>query len=279
MAQHSSAPTTVPSNFDRLTLVALSALAYIIAVALHEHLGHTLMCIMLGSHPTELGAFYVDCDYTVLSDLGIRLVAIAGPVVSFGIGLVSFYILRYFPSRSFTTNYFVWLLGSIGLMTASGYMLFSGISGIGDLGVTRDGVFYQVSSEWLLRMVLVIVGMASYFLVVRFAVREIDPFINGVGSMRIRYGRQLTLTSYLTGAAVYIIIGLFNPHGLIIVVVSAAASSLGATSGLLWMMRLLDRDRQVLKPELTIQRSWWWIALGGTVTLIYALILGPTLRF
>lgn len=279
MAQHPSIPTTIPSTFDRLTLIALSALAYITAVGLHEHLGHTAMCIVLGSHPIEVGAFYVDCDYAGLSDLGIRLVAIAGPAVSLGIGIVCFLILRHFPSRLFTSNYFVWLLGSIGLMSASGYLFFSGISGAGDFGTTRDGVFYQVTPEWLLRTVLVIVGIVSYLLVVHLAVHEIDQYINGVGNTRIRYAHQLTLTSYLTGAIVYIAIGLLNPHGLIIVVVSAAASSLGATSGLIWMMRLLDRDRQVLRPELTIQRSWWWIALGGMVTVIYAMILGPTLHF
>lgn len=269
----------MPSTFDRLTLIAVSALAYIAAVGLHEHLGHTVMCIVLGSHPIEVGAFYVDCDYTVLSDLGIRLVAIAGPSVSLGVGVVCFLILRHLPSRLFTAYYFVWLLGIIGLMSATGYLFFSGISGIGDFGTTRDGLFYQVDPEWLWRMVLAIVGIASYILVVRVAAREIDQHISGAGRTRIRYAHRLTYTSYLTGAMVYIAIGLFNPHGLIMVVISAVSSSLGATSGLLWMMQLLDRDRQVLRPELTIQRGWWWIVFGGIVTVAYAMILGPTLYF
>jgi hypothetical protein len=47
---------------DKLTLIAVSAIAYILAVALHEHLGHATACVLLGSHPLELGAFYVNCD-------------------------------------------------------------------------------------------------------------------------------------------------------------------------------------------------------------------------
>jgi hypothetical protein len=271
-------PTTMPPPPDRLTLIAISALAYLAAVGLHEHLGHTAACILLGSHPSEVGAFYVDCDYTDMSDLRIRLVALAGPVVSLVIGIVSFLLLHRLPARASAAIYFIWLLGSLGFMAATGYLLFSGISGIGDFGTSRDGVFYQATPEWLWRIVLTTAGIASYILITYIAVRAIDQRIGGAGSARIRYARQLALTSYLTGAVVSIAIGLLNPHGLLIVAISAAASSLGATSGLLWMMQLLDRNRQVVALGLIFQRSWAWIVLGAIVTVIYALLLGPTLR-
>jgi hypothetical protein len=278
MAQSPSVPTPMPSPPDRLTLIAISALAYLAAVGLHEHLGHTAACIMLGSHPIEVGAFYVDCDYTGMSDIRIRLVALAGPVVSVVTGIVSFLVLSRLSPRLSAATYFVWLLGSIGFMAATGYLLFSGISGIGDFGTSRDGVFYQAAPAWLWRIILTIAGIASYILIISVAVRAIDQRISGAGSARIRYARQLALISYLTGAVVSIAIGLLNPHGLMIVAISAAASSLGATSGLLWMMQLLDRNRQILAPGLIVRRSWGWIVLGGIATVVYALILGPTLR-
>jgi hypothetical protein len=278
MAQSPSVPTTMPSTPDRLTLIAISALAYLAAVGLHEHLGHTAACILFGSHPIEVGAFYVDCDYTGMSDIRIRLVALAGPVVSLVTGIVSFLVLSRLSSRLSAATYFVWLLGSIGFMAATGYLFFSGISGIGDFGTSRDGVFYQAAPAWLWRIILTIAGIASYILIISVAVRAIDQRISGAGSARIRYARQLALISYLTGAVVSIAIGLLNPHGLMIVAISAAASSLGATSGLLWMMQLLDRNRQILAPGLIVQRSWGWIVLGGIATVVYALIFGPTLR-
>ncbi len=278
MAQLSSLPETIDSPPDRLTLIAISALAYVSATALHEHLGHTLACILLGSHPTAVGAFYVICDYTGMSDLSIRLVALAGPLVSFLLGLVSFLILRHRPPHANTAYYFVWLVGSIGWMTATGYLLFSGITGIGDLGVTRDGVFYRAAPELLWRILLSLAGLLSYTYVVFIAVRTIDPRLRGEGRPRIRYARGMALTSYLTGICVSIGIGLFNPLGLGIVLESAAAASLGATSGLLWMMEWLDRKRQVPAPGLTFERSWGWIVAGGLVTILYAIVLGPTLR-
>ena len=237
-----------------------------------------MACIMLGSHPREVGAFYVDCDYTQMSDIRIRLIALAGPVVSLVIGIVSFLILPRLPPHASAATYFVWLLGTIGFMSATGYLIFSGISGVGDFGTSRDGVFYQAAPEWLWRIALTIVGIASYMLIISMSVRAIDQRISGVGRARIRYARKLALTSYLTGAVVSIAIGLLNPYGLIIVALSAAAGSLGATSGLLWMMQLLDRNRQVPAPGLIVQRRWWWIMLGGTVTVVYAVVLGPTLR-
>ena len=267
-----------PSPPDRPTLIAISTLAYIAAVGLHEHIGHTLACLMLGSHPTEVGAFYVNCSYTGMSDASIRLVALAGPLVSLLTGILSFLILHRQAPRAPSAYYFIWLLGSIGFMSATGYLLFSGITGIGDFGTGRDGLFYQAAPEWLWRIGLTLVGVAGYYLLIKVAVREIDQRISGLGRARIRYARRLALTSYLTGAVVSVAIGLLNPHGLIIVVTSATASSLGATSGLLWMMQLLDRNRQVLAPGLTFQRSWWWIVSGVILTVIYALVLGPTIR-
>lgn len=278
MTQSPSEPA-MPSPFDWLTLIAISALAYIIAVALHEHLGHTAACLILGSHPKEVGAFYVDCNYTGMSEFYIRLVALAGPVVSLGIGIVCFHVLHRHPPRTPTAYYFVWLLGSIGLMSATGYLLFSGISGIGDLGTTPDGVFYMASPEWLYRIVLSIAGIASYVWVIHIAVREIDPHFSGSGTTRIHYARMLVLVSYITGAVVYTAIGMLNPHGFVIVATSAVASSMGATSGLLWMMQLLDRQRQVPSPGLMIKRSWAWIAAGCIVTVFYAVILGPTIYY
>jgi hypothetical protein len=234
---------------------------------------------LLGGHPTELGAFYITCDYAGLSELRIRLVALAGPMVSLAIGIVCFLVLRVRPPAGPNAYFFAWLLGTFGLMSATGYPLFSGVTGLGDFGTSPDGFIYQLSPEWLWRVILTLIGIAGYVLIVRLAVHEIDPHISGVGRPRIRYARLLVLMSYLTGVGVAIGIGLLNPHGPIMVMISSAAGTLGGSSGLLWMMQLLDRERQVPAPGLVIQRSWAWIALGAVVTVIYALVFGPTLHF
>ncbi len=75
-----------------------------------------------------------------------------------------------------------------------------------------------------------------------------------------------------------IAIGLLNSVGLIIVLISSAASSLGGTSGFLWMMQLLDPKQTASANALAFQRKWGWIILGAVVTAVYASVLGPTVR-
>lgn len=267
------APGALP---DRLTLVALSALAYIVAVALHEHLGHATACALLGSHATELGAFYVECDDARLTSLGIRLVALAGPLVSLVLGLGCLPLAARCTSPA--AFYFIWLLGALGLMDAAGYPLFSGISGIGDLGTASDGALKGVEPEWAWRAAETAAGLVAYIAVVRYAARAIAPHLSGVGRVRIHAARLVLTWSYFAGAAVYLAIGLLNPRGLVIVLTSALASSMGGTSGLLWMARVLGREPPAPGPGIYFARSWRWIIAAAVLTLGYALVFGPTLR-
>lgn len=275
---HGTPDAAAPALPDIPTLIGVSALAYVLATALHEHLGHALACVALGSHPQELGAFYVECDDARLSSLSLRLVALAGPFVSLLTGLMCFTALRRLPQLAGARFYFLWLLGAIGLMEAAGYLMFSGASGQGDLGTTRDGALYGAAPEWLWRVTLFALGVLAYVRVMRSAVAAIAPRVNGSGAARIRPARLTALASYLTGAAVSVTIGLFNPKGLVIVLMSAMAASMGGTAGLLFMMQWLDRRREVSGPGLYFARSWGWIAAGAGATLLYGAIFGPTLR-
>ncbi|MCA9839212.1 MAG: hypothetical protein KC422_20035 [Trueperaceae bacterium] len=269
----------VPKLPDFLTLVAISALAYICAVAIHEHLGHTTACLLLGGQAIEIGAFYVDCDYTNLGSTAIRLVALAGPFISLITGLLAFYALKHISIKRSIQFYFVWLLGTISVMTATGYMLFSGISGIGDFGLTQDGVFYQITPAWLWQILLTLAGALSYFFIILWAIRKIDSYVPGEGRARITYTRKLLLISYLTGAVVYILIGLLNPHGFFIVLASSVAASVGGTSGFLWMGQLIDIKRDSSQQGISFQRSWTWVSIAFVSCALYALFLGPTINF
>ena len=261
---------------DLLTLIAISALAYILAVALHEHLGHATACVLLGGHVKEFGAFYVNCGGDGLSVLDKRLVALAGPFISLITGFVCFQLLT--PAARPRIFYFLWLLGSLGLMTATGYMLFSGVAGIGDLGTTGDGALQGVQPEWLWRVALAVLGGVCYLWVVKYMVRRLEPRLNATGRDRIHCAKRVTLISYLTGAVVYLVIGLFNPHGIVIVLTSALASSMGGTSGLVWMDSKLNAKGDAAGPGLYFSRSWRWVAIALVVTLVYGAVLGPTLR-
>jgi len=269
-----------PGNhgIDYLTVIALSMLAYTLAVLLHEHLGHALACVMLGGHPAELGAFYVNCQYANMPDLSIRLVALAGPIVSLITGVVGLLVLDRIPPGSSHLRYWAWLFGTISLMTATGYLLFSGFTGLGDFGTSRDGALFLARPEWLWRLASAVIGGASYILVIYLSLRKMDKLIGGEGTVRVAHAQKLALTSYLTGTLMSVFIGLLNPQGIVIVLTSAAASTLGGTSGLAWMMQMLNRKKTSSTSPLLLERSWFWICTGFIVTILYAIIFGPTLH-
>lgn len=277
MVESSSLPQAQARLVDLPTVVALSALATIIAVFLHEALGHGLSCVLLGGRLTELGAFYVNCDRTGVSGLSSRLIALDGPLVSLLTGVIGYALLARLQQAGSSLRFLLWLLGTIGLLQASGYLLFSGIGGVGDLGTEPDAVLYQLSPEWAWRLAITVLGGLGYALVIWLALRRLDWLIGGGGAERVQRAQRLALTAYLTGGVVSVLIGVLNPHGLAIVLLSAVASSLGGGSALAWMAHMLDRTRETGAPPLRIGRSWAWLAAGLLATLLYTLILGPTI--
>jgi hypothetical protein len=270
-------PNPKPHMIDLLTVIAISSPAYLLATFLHEMGGHGLTCLILGGRLAELSAFYASCDYTGMTDGAIRMVALAGPLVSLILGLVCFIILPRIAQRSFHWKYFLWLLATLGLLTATGYLMFSGVSGLGDFGTSRDGALFQAAPEWIWRVGIGLAGLVGYFLVVLSSVRQMDHYVIGGGAReRVIQAQRLSMTSYLTGGVVSVLIGLLNPVGIIIVLISAAAASLGGTSALLWMMQLMDRKKDSPAIRLEIRREWTWIVAGVLFTAIYAIVLGPT---
>ena len=250
-----------------------------LATALHEHAGHALACALLGGHIKELGAFYVDCGYESLSELGNRLVALAGPLMSLIAGIIGVMVFDRASKSNPQLKYFLWHFATTNLMVAAGYVLFSGVASIGDLGTGQYGVFYQARPEWVYRVGLAILGAASYYWVILVAIRKMDSFIGGEGRERVNRAQMLSLVSYLTGGAVAVLIGLLNPYGLVIVLVSSVASSMGGTSGMTWMMQLLDRKKDTGDAPFSMGRGWAWITMSVVFLLGYTIIFGPTLYF
>lgn len=263
---------------DLLTAAAIASVAYLLETALHEHLGHGVSCAALGGRLREIGAFYVDCDYRGMSDLGIRFVALAGPLVSLVTGVLGYAaVQRTRPTRPHL-RLFLWLLGAIGLMTATGYLLFSGVTGLGDFGTGPEGLLDRAEPELLWRALLVALGLVGYLLTVRRMLRGMDALMGGSGVERVRRAQRVSLTSYLAGGLISVLIGLLNPHGLEIILTSAAAASLGGTSGLAWGMQYLNRRRDTGQPPVPLLRSWPWIVSGVVVIAVYGLLLGPSIR-
>ena len=104
-----------------------------------------------------------------------------------------------------------------------------------------------------------------------------DHIIGGEGRERVGRAQMLSVIAYLVGGGIAILIGLLNPYGIVIVLISSFASSMGGTSGMAWMMQLLNRSKDTGMPPFTMPRNWLWIVFGTGFILLYAIVFGRTL--
>jgi hypothetical protein len=228
------------------------------------------MGVLTGGHPLAFSPVCFQCEREG------RLIAAGGTLANLAGALVSWIASR-FVVRSTRLRYFLWLLMTINLLEFSGYFLFSGVANIGDWAA----VIQRLQPAWLWRIGLTLVGVAAYLVCVWIALFQMRPFLGAEWPERLRRARRFTWTPYLTGGILMCIAGLFNPVGMILIAISAAAASFGGTSGLAWMGMLLRGTRiptsALQMPPLT--RSWEWIISGGVLAVLFIVILGSGVKF
>jgi hypothetical protein len=263
---------------DLVTVAALAAASFVAAISLHEHLGHAATCALTKCDLTKLGAFYVDYAPKSLTGSASWIVPAAGPVVSLVVGLIAFVSHRRLTLGP-RMRFFLWHFFTVNLMIAAGYCLFSGFSGRGDLGTGVDEALHNARPQALLQIGLIAIGAVGYFAVLKVSVAAFSAHAGGGGEERVKRAQRTSLTAFLAGVAVALIIGILNPEGASILLISAAMSSIGGTSGLGWMMmQFLDRKHVEDAPPRPITRDPKTIAACAVVVVAYAAIFGPTLN-
>jgi hypothetical protein len=266
-------------KFDLLSVVAVSLLAYTLGLIVHEYMGHALMNVAFGGRLSELGALYIGGNHAVQTSMPVwasKLALLAGALFNAITGVVALILLARLRKASNLSKYWLWLFGTISLLTAAGYVLFSGVSGVGDFG-TRAGLFRGVEPEWLVRAVLTVVGAASYAGGIIVSLRRMDQLIGGEGKERVFRAQMLSLTSYLAGSIFLVLVGALNPHGLEILLAGALAYGFGGTCALAWMMQCLSSKKVSSDEPLIITRNWPWIVVSLVIAVAYGLIFGPTI--
>jgi len=304
-----SATAAPPARDDRLTLIAISALACILQDILHEGLGHAVTAWLSGAQKITISTVAMQ------SDISTKWISANGTLVNLIFGAFLWVILlkpqRYSPAL----RYFLVLALAGNLFTGTGYFLFSGIANFGDWAAVISGL----QPYWMWRAGLVVLGAISYFasmLIVRAQLlpfREPEP-----ASRRIR---ALCWTPYFTDGVLAGVSGLLNPMGLFYVIASALPSTLGANAGLLSlpsMMRIrriaasghnqstqaessseVSRGKEPaareplakaepfaeiaavtgVAPVAPIPRSIAWIATGAIASLLFIFVLGRGLTW
>lgn len=260
--------STASAKDDRLTVIAISALACILQDLLHEGLGHGVTAWLSGAHRVTMSTVALQ------SDIETRWISANGTLVNLVSAAIFWFLLlnaqRYRPA----TRYFLVLVMAGNLFTGTGYFCFSGVFNFGDwAAVIRD-----LQPHWMWRLGLVVLGVASYYASMLLAAAELKSFRCNVESPRRL--RKLCWTPYFTDGILAGLAGLLNPAGLFYVVASALPSTLGANAGLLSLPSIL-RSRNARKEEQVapIQRSVAWIATGTVASLLFIFLFGRGLTW
>lgn len=266
------ATETEPIPADGLTIAGIAIIAYIMASVLHEGLGHGGACLLAGGKVLVISTVHMECSAET------RLVMAGGTLMNVVAGTLCFAIGRVTARTSPCLRYLMWLSMTVNLFTAAGYFGFSGIGGFGDWASFIQGL----GPQWAWRIGMTIFGAAAYVLVAWFSLLELRPLIGNDKEKRFARAVRLSKMPYFAGGILACVAGSLNPQGMILVALSAAASTFGGTSGLLWMMNWLKGSRIPLgsEPEpMPIRRSWPWIVTAFVLALSFVVVLGPGVRF
>jgi hypothetical protein len=256
---------------DPFTVGAIALLAYMLGNVLHEGLGHGGACLLDGARPLVISSVHFECSQDS------RLVMAGGTLVNFLSGGVFFLLGRLTGPRYPRLKYFFWICMTVNLYTATGYFLFSGIGGIGDWGDFIQGL----GPQWLWRIGLTIFGAATYLLAARISLRELRPLIGSNKEERYRRAVRLSAIPYFAGGILMCVAGSLNPKGAILILISAAASTFGGTSALMWTPQMLKGGTIPCGPAaepMTIHRSWPLIVAACVIAIAFIGVLGPSVR-
>ncbi|SFS16856.1 hypothetical protein SAMN05216570_3398 [Dyella sp. OK004] len=255
---------------DAWTLVGLVLLLLPLLTMAHELLGHALTCVAVGYRPSELGAYYVECP--LVSGWTARIVAMAGTGMDVLLAVLAYLAWRKVerPLPRLT----LWIVFAVKGMVAAGYWMFSGATNLGDWGPDVGGGIGPLPWPWLWRGGLFVIGLYAYTKVVRTAIRMLIAMLGG-GDQARHVQRQIAMTVYIVGGISALVVSLFNPHGMVITLTSAIASSFGGLAGLFNVA--YSRRFDVPAQDFYIGRLWALVAVGVLVTLTFAAALGPTI--
>lgn len=259
---------TTKQQVDWLTMAGWGMLLMPLLTMWHEIGGHAAACVLQGGKTAAVGAFYVQCEG--LDRWPDALVAVAGVLVNVALSLGALLLWR--RARDDHARLVLWLIWLGEAFVVVGYLCFSGVTGVGDLGTAPGGSLSWLPMARAWRMGEIVVGVLVYILLVRAGIRALNDML-GSGEQTRPARRRIAHSFYLASGLGAALVGLLNPVGWFITIMSAAASSLGGLAGFI-SVGFAARGPDAPKV-FVIQRSWTVIAVGALTLLIFALILGP----
>ncbi len=266
-----ASPHVPIASADTPTLMAIAITAYLCGVVIHEALGHGLMALLLGLHPTRVSSVDLEVSFRQAAMWKMRMVSAAGCAANLMLAGVAIWAGRRARKSSGATQYFFWLLAVINLLSPGGYLMVLTFPGIGDWGDFTRGLH----PLWIWKSGLTALGLMISIMSLRWGVRHLRVFLGQEEGHR-RRAWKLTLLPYLTGSTINTLAGILNPVSPWLILISAAAASFGGTSWLIWIgAESARRKPHTGLTALTISRHQGWLAMGAAALAVYFFVLGP----
>lgn len=244
-------------------------MAYAGCDMVHEVLGHGVACALVpGVRALSLSTVALQTSASS------RFVAAAGSVANVLAGLLAAALFRRRSTWDAGTL-FLGLFALTNLLDGTGYLIFSGVLGIGDWAVVIAGA----RPAWLWRGVMTVVGLLLYGMTIRVAARVVVGRIRA-GMIPGREPARVLWPAYLAGGLLFVLGSALNPIGSSLILTSGVSSGFGAMAGMAILPRIVEgRSGEDPDAGRGIGRSAWWIALGIVVGIGFVGVLGPGVRF
>ena len=241
-----------------------------ISNVLHEGLGHGGVAWLSGARQITVTSTYMDAGFDT------RWILAAGTLVNLAFGVLGLIALRaYATAQVLSLRLFLWALTAFNLLLGTGYFLFSGIGGIGDWAEWMKGL----SPMWAWRVGFALLGAVSYVASAWLLARELAAILGLERSADAPHD----VDDVFRGRSYRVPGGVWNPMGWKLVLISAAASSLGGASGLMWIPSIAAaaaRNKEKVTAAVAIPRCLCCGCDGGAAGCVCVVAgSGITLRF
>jgi hypothetical protein len=244
-----------------VTVCSIAIVAYALCDVVHEVLGHCTASLFSPSvHALSV------CTIAVQSAGSSRVLSASGTIANVIAGVVALLLFRNGRGELTPWRYFLWLFGTINLLLAGGYPMYSAALNFGDWKVVIAGL----QPQWLWRAGMGAFGFASYVAVIRISAALMSKDIDPGESTR------LTIPAYIAGGLTLVAGAIPNPIGPRFILLSGASSGFGATVGLFFIRGMLERAPRRASPPLPFSRGW--LAAAVITAALFVGVLGPGVR-
>jgi hypothetical protein len=243
------------------TVVGVALCAYVAADLIHEVLGHGVASFLTpGVRALSLSSVALQTSSPS------RFVSAAGSVANVLAGIAALLLAR--RRRGFdATRYFLLLVGAVDLLNGTGYLLFSGVLGIGDWAAVVRGL--EPAFAW--RAGLCVVGALTYAGSMLVIAREFTGAGVAPGEMP-----SLIVPAYLSGGLLMVAAAAMNPIDPMLILTSGASAGFGAMAGLLGVPALAAKRPH--SGGATLARSLPWMIAGAAAGLCFVFVVGRGIK-